>query len=56
MPTAPLSSLKKAREIAAALKAWIQQGEFLLQEPVQLLPREQTQKPLEIRTEGVTVR
>ncbi|NLN16591.1 MAG: hypothetical protein GX182_04625 [Firmicutes bacterium] len=56
VPTAPLSSLKKAREIAAALKAWIQQGEFLLQEPVQLLPREQTQKPLEIRTEGVTVR
>ena len=33
VPTAPLSSLKKAREIAALLKEWIQRGEFLLQEP-----------------------
>ena len=56
IPTAPLSSLKKAREIAALLKEWIQRGEFLLQEPAAPLPREQKQKPLEIRTEGVVVR
>lgn len=56
VPTAPLSSLKKAREIASLLKEWIQRGEFLLQEPVADLPREQKQKPLEIRTGGVMVR
>ncbi|PKM52559.1 MAG: hypothetical protein CVV02_00030 [Firmicutes bacterium HGW-Firmicutes-7] len=32
--TAPLSSLHKAREIAGELKAWIEKGEFFIQEPV----------------------
>ena len=36
--TAPLSSIVKAREIAHILKKWIEQGDFLLGEPVQLLP------------------
>jgi uncharacterized protein (DUF39 family) len=36
--TAPLSSMPRAREIAATLKAWIQKGEFLLTEPVKNLP------------------
>ena len=36
--TAPLSSFYKAREIARTLKAWIEKGEFLLQEPIELLP------------------
>ncbi len=36
--TAPLSSIVKAREIALILKKWIEQGDFLLGEPVQLLP------------------
>jgi uncharacterized protein (DUF39 family) len=36
--TVPLSSLGRAREIAQTLKKWIQAGEFLLGEPVQLLP------------------
>lgn len=36
--TAPLSSYPKARQIANLLKEWIQKGEFLLTEPVQLLP------------------
>ena len=36
--TAPLSSIVKAREIALILKQWIEQGDFLLGEPVQLLP------------------
>jgi len=38
IPTAPLSSYPRAREIAHTLKEWIQKGEFLLGEPVQLLP------------------
>ena len=36
--TAPLSSFYKAREIAETLKGWIEKGEFLLQEPIELLP------------------
>ena len=38
VPTAGLSSLYRAREIAAILKEWIQKGEFYLSEPVQPLP------------------
>ncbi|RKO67015.1 homocysteine biosynthesis protein [Desulfofundulus salinus] len=38
VPTAPLSSYPRAREIAGILKEWIQKGEFFLSEPVQLLP------------------
>jgi len=36
--TAPVSSVPRAREIAAALKAWIQNGSFTLTEPVKALP------------------
>lgn len=38
VPAAPLSSYFRAREIAATLKEWIQQGEFLLTRPVFTLP------------------
>jgi uncharacterized protein (DUF39 family) len=38
VPTAPLSSYPKAREIAGILKQWIEKGEFCLTEPVKLLP------------------
>lgn len=38
LPTNPLSSYPRAQEIAEVLKEWVQGGEFLLQEPVQLLP------------------
>jgi uncharacterized protein (DUF39 family) len=38
VPTTPLSSYVKAREIAGQLKEQIQKGEFLLSEPVELLP------------------
>lgn len=38
VPTTPLSSYLKAREIAEILKEWIRSGSFLLTEPVQLLP------------------
>lgn len=35
--TAPLSSMPKAREIAATLKSWISDGCFLLTQPVKML-------------------
>lgn len=38
VPTSSLSSYPKALEIANTLKEWIQNGEFLLAEPVQLIP------------------
>ncbi len=38
MPSVPLSSLVRAREIANLLKDWIEKGQFLLGEPVALLP------------------
>lgn len=38
VPTAPLSSMVKAREIAETLKGWIRDRKFLLSQPVQLLP------------------
>ncbi len=47
IPTAPLSSMFKAREIAAILKEWIRKGKFVLQEPVNPLPCYGTVKPLD---------
>lgn len=38
VPTVPLSSVVRAREIAETLKTWIQKGKFNLGEPQQLLP------------------
>jgi uncharacterized protein (DUF39 family) len=38
IPTVPLSSIVKAREIAEILKEWIQKGSFLLGEPQFTLP------------------
>lgn len=38
VPTAPLSSYHRAREIALLLKRWIEEGAFLLTQPVELLP------------------
>ncbi len=38
IPTVPLSSLVKAREIAETLKTWISEGKFLLGEPQFTLP------------------
>jgi len=38
IPTAPLSSYHKARQIAGILKDWISKGAFLLGEPQELLP------------------
>lgn len=38
IPTIPISSLVRAREVAQTLKEWIEKGEFLLGEPQMLLP------------------
>ena len=38
VPTAPMTSLKKSRDIALELKRQVQQGEFLLTEPSARLP------------------
>jgi uncharacterized protein (DUF39 family) len=52
VPTAPLSSLKMAREIAQELKRQIMNGEFFLSEYVQRLPmRKERLNRLEIRGE-----
>ena len=52
VPTGSLSSYAKARKIASLLKDWIKKGEFLLAEPVELLPSVEsgiTFKPLKER-------
>jgi uncharacterized protein (DUF39 family) len=38
IPTAPLSSMSRARQIAQTLKEWIAKGDFLLGEPQMMLP------------------
>lgn len=52
VPAAPLSSLAKAREIAAVLKDEVTSGRFLLSAPVQPLPAATPYRPLPIRPEG----
>lgn len=50
--TAPLSSLKMAREIAGLLKEQIHRGEFLISQPVSPLPVENRINKLEVRESG----
>ncbi|MGC8495535.1 MAG: homocysteine biosynthesis protein, partial [Syntrophobacteraceae bacterium] len=38
IPTVPLSSYSRAKEIAEILKSWIEKGQFLLGEPQKMLP------------------
>ncbi|MCX7710652.1 MAG: homocysteine biosynthesis protein [Clostridia bacterium] len=49
VPTAPLSSLKKAREIAELLKKQVGNGEFLISQPVESLPAANKVNPLDVR-------
>ena len=49
VPTAPLSSLKKARAIADLLAVWIRNGKFLLHEPAETLPQDKSLKSLDAR-------
>ncbi|MGQ9689283.1 MAG: homocysteine biosynthesis protein [Desulfobaccales bacterium] len=45
IPTVPLSSMVRAREVANILKDWISAGRFLLGEPVELLPSDDATPP-----------
>lgn len=57
VPTSPLSSLKKAKKIAGELKAWIDNGEFFLTEPISRLQSEgSTVRPLEIKKPSILVK
>jgi len=47
IPTAPLSSLSKARQIAQILKSWIQNNQFTLQEPIKAFDKVAKLKTLE---------
>jgi uncharacterized protein (DUF39 family) len=38
VPTVPLSSYSRAKEIADTLKSWIERGEFILGEPQKMIP------------------
>ncbi len=38
LPTVPLSSYVRAKEIAETLRSWIEKGEFILGEPQKMLP------------------
>lgn len=46
VPVSPLSSLKKAREIANTLKQWIEDKRFFLSQPVEKLSTDRVFKPL----------
>lgn len=55
--TSPLSSYKKAEEIANELKDWINKGKFFLTEPIQNIPSKgYTVNPLEIKKPSVMVK
>ncbi|MDP1553149.1 MAG: homocysteine biosynthesis protein [Methanobacteriaceae archaeon] len=57
VPTSPLSSYKRAKMVAEELKEWIENGEFLLTNPVKSLPsRGCTVNPLETNKPAVLVR
>jgi uncharacterized protein (DUF39 family) len=46
IPTASFSSISRAREIADQLKTWIKAGDFLLSNPVDLIPGPDTKKEI----------
>ena len=52
IPTAPITSLHKSRQIAELLKQQIKKGEFEITKPVQRFPLDSTLKSLEIKSKG----
>ncbi|MGC9516817.1 MAG: homocysteine biosynthesis protein [Methanomicrobiales archaeon] len=57
IPTSPLSSLKKAEEIAEKLKKWIENGTFYLSNPVDKIPSKGViVNPLEIKKPTLMVK
>jgi uncharacterized protein (DUF39 family) len=45
----PLSSFKHARKIAETLKKWIEDGRFLITQPVERLSTSRRFKPLDVK-------
>ncbi|MDP3066698.1 MAG: homocysteine biosynthesis protein [Methanobacteriaceae archaeon] len=55
--TSPMSSYRKALQVAEELKNWIEKGEFFLTRPVELIPSHgQTVKPLQIKRPSILVK
>jgi len=54
--TSSIASLKDAREIAAELQQWIEQGKFFLTNYVERLPRERVFKPMKLTKKEPLVR
>jgi CBS domain-containing protein len=54
--TSSIASLKDAREIAAELQQWIEQGKFFLTNYVERLPRERVFKPMKLTRKEPLVR
>ncbi len=52
VPTAPLSSLKMAREIASTLKRWVSSGVFELQKPLRSLSMQAQSRSLPAQAEA----
>ncbi|HKL10359.1 MAG TPA: homocysteine biosynthesis protein [Clostridia bacterium] len=52
IPTAPITSLHKSKQIAKLLKEQIGKGEFEITRPVQRFPLDNTLKSLEIKSKG----
>jgi uncharacterized protein (DUF39 family)/NAD-dependent dihydropyrimidine dehydrogenase PreA subunit len=46
IPTAPLVSYSKSKQVALTLKQWIEQGEFFLSEPVAKIAAQGSAKPM----------
>jgi uncharacterized protein (DUF39 family) len=49
--TSSLSSYRRAKDIAEKLKKWMEEGEFLLSQPVANLHENQTFKPLDLHSQ-----
>ncbi len=47
--TAPISSMHRAREIAKSLQGWIEEGSFEITKPVEMFPKNTSQKGLKRR-------
>ncbi len=56
VPSSPLSSIKIAVKVAETLKKWIENREFFLQRPIELLPNYREFKPLKIKKREVVVK
>jgi uncharacterized protein (DUF39 family)/NAD-dependent dihydropyrimidine dehydrogenase PreA subunit len=49
VPSSPLVSYRKSRQVARVLKEWIEQGIFFLSEPVERIPARGSARPLSLK-------